>query len=230
VRVNECVGECLHLDTRSIRLSLSLSLSLWPGFLSLSGLTVGPSSFFSVFSPSSSPSSSPPTAKSGEGTRETLARAVDVYKQRQVRLSTHRLNELVKRSALIHKPPSKGRRKLRVRFATQSKARRSPTFVFFVNHLELVSDAYRRFMENMIRNHLAPYPGTPLRVQFRQSRNLTVSSKGQKRQWTQSTLPAAAKNKHKSSSKSKGSKASGQRTGLGKGSSRQPGKKQQRNK
>jgi len=130
------------------------------------------------------------SAKSGEGTREALAKAVEIYEQRQKRLSTHRLNEMVKRSALIHKPPSKGRKKLRVRFVTQSKSQRSPTFVFFVNHVELVTEAYERFLENTIRSQLAPFPGTPLRLQFRQSRNLSVSSKGEKRQWAQSTLPS----------------------------------------
>ena len=42
-----------------------------------------------------------------------------------------------------------------------------PTFIFSVNDPKLVHFSYRRYLENVIRDELFPFPGTPLRMVFR---------------------------------------------------------------
>ena len=41
-----------------------------------------------------------------------------------------------------------------------------PTFTFFVNHPDLVTDVYRRYIENRMRETFG-FKGTPIRFHFR---------------------------------------------------------------
>ena len=54
---------------------------------------------------------------------------------------------------------------LKILYATQASVR-PPTFVFFVNEPELVHFAYRRFLENQLREAFS-FEGTPIRLRFR---------------------------------------------------------------
>ncbi len=105
------------------------------------------------------------SAKTGQRVRKTLDLAVKVYDERFARIPTGELNRLIAEATARHSPPSEGRRKLRIRYVTQADVN-PPTFVFFVNHVDLLHFSYERYLENTIRSAY-PFLGTPLRFVFR---------------------------------------------------------------
>lgn len=85
-----------------------------------------------------------------------------VVEQASLRVSTRRLNEIFQESVIKHPPPSIKGRRLKVYYITQVKVQ-PPTFLLFVNEPKLVHFAYRRFLENRIREEFG-FEGTPIRL------------------------------------------------------------------
>lgn len=85
-----------------------------------------------------------------------------VVEQASLRVSTRRLNEIFQESVIKHPPPSLKGRRLKVYYITQVKVQ-PPTFLVFVNEPKLVHFAYRRFLENRIRDEFG-FQGTPIRL------------------------------------------------------------------
>ncbi|MBA3532854.1 MAG: ribosome biogenesis GTPase Der, partial [Ardenticatenales bacterium] len=75
------------------------------------------------------------------------------------------LNRLMGEITTRHAPPMQGKRKLRFRFATQAETS-PPTFIFFVNHEDMVHFGYQRYIENNLRERYS-FVGTPIRMRFR---------------------------------------------------------------
>lgn len=102
-------------------------------------------------------------------TRQRVQKVIPLARQvqtgRMMRIPTAALNKLVQDAAVKHRAPSKTGKQLRVYYATQVDVA-PPTFMFFVNDVELVHFSYRRYLENQIR--LAnPFEGTPIKLLFR---------------------------------------------------------------
>jgi GTPase len=73
------------------------------------------------------------------------------------------------RDAVIRRsPPTKGGKKLRIYYGTQTGTE-PPSFVFFVNDRQIVHFGYKRYLENQIRKRYK-FEGTPLRLYFRDHR------------------------------------------------------------
>jgi GTP-binding protein len=106
------------------------------------------------------------SAKSGYKVKDLMDKVVEVFTQRSKRLSTSQLMDIVKTISIQH-TPGKGKKKLKVKFATQA-AGYPPTFTFFVNDTELVHFSFERYLENSIRLRY-PFLGTPLRLIFRKN-------------------------------------------------------------
>jgi len=100
-----------------------------------------------------------------EGLDSLLRTAVAVGDRRKTRISTGALNALIRRAIAQHPPPTVRGRRLNVLYVTQAE-RQPPTFVFFVNDEELVHFAYRRYLENVLREQI-DLEGTPVRLIFR---------------------------------------------------------------
>ena len=106
------------------------------------------------------------SAKSGAGVEDVLAEAVRIGAERQRRIETGPLNQVIRR-AVAEKPPpvpSKGKR-LKLLYVTQAEVD-PPTFVFFLNDASMVHFSYRRYMENVLRRNFG-FEGTALRLVFR---------------------------------------------------------------
>jgi len=91
--------------------------------------------------------------------------ALQVRKERLVRIPTAELNRIIRDAVHRHRPPSKWGKRLKFFYATQA-AVDPPTFVFFVNDRRLVHFSYERYIENQLRARY-PFTGTPLRLSFR---------------------------------------------------------------
>jgi GTPase len=94
-----------------------------------------------------------------------LDHALRIYDERQRRISTSELNEVVRQAVERHHPPSTQGRPLRIFYATQAEVS-PPTFVFFVNDPELNHFSYERYLENRLREAFG-FEGTAIRLQFR---------------------------------------------------------------
>ncbi|MGB0388306.1 MAG: ribosome biogenesis GTPase Der, partial [Ardenticatenaceae bacterium] len=106
------------------------------------------------------------SALTGQRVHKVLELVQQVYEERDKRVPTAELNRLMNDLTARHAPPTQGKRKLRFRFATQAETS-PPTFIFFVNHKNMVHFTYERYIENNIRKQYG-FVGTPLRMRFRE--------------------------------------------------------------
>jgi GTP-binding protein len=85
------------------------------------------------------------------------------------RIPTSHLNTLVRDAIYTHPAPAKNGKPLRIYYASQV-ATHPPLFVFHCNDAELVTNSYKRFLENTIRAS-EDFEGVPLRLEFRTRRS-----------------------------------------------------------
>lgn len=105
------------------------------------------------------------SAKYLRGIKGIPPASLQIYQERQKRIGTGALNQMLERLLASHPPPSRGGRQLKIHYVTQAEAS-PPTFVFFVNNRELVHFSYERHLENRLREAFG-FSGTPLRLVFR---------------------------------------------------------------
>ncbi|MGI8424714.1 MAG: ribosome biogenesis GTPase Der [Chloroflexota bacterium] len=105
------------------------------------------------------------SALTGQRVHRVLDEAIAVEAERQKRISTGQLNDVVERAVTDHPPQTHKGKQLRVYYATQAGVA-PPTFIFFVNDPNLVHFAYERFLENTLREAFG-FRGTTVRLRFR---------------------------------------------------------------
>ena len=105
------------------------------------------------------------SAKSGQRIHKILPTALQVEEERLVRISTGKLNRLLRDALDRHPPPSKAGKHLKIFFGSQV-TNAPPTFVLHVNDPDLAHFTYVRFIENQIRDEY-PFVGTPIRIILR---------------------------------------------------------------
>lgn len=106
------------------------------------------------------------TAKDGKNVDAAIDVALALHKQAHTRVTTGQLNAAM--NEVIHErepTPKYGIKRLKVYYATQV-ATAPPTIVFFCNAPDQVTQNYRRFMENRLRDIL-PFKEVPMRLEFR---------------------------------------------------------------
>ncbi len=105
------------------------------------------------------------SAKTGLNVDGLLGLALEVGDSRFLRAPTGELNAVVQKAVAEHRPPSKGRRMLRILYVTQAETN-PPTFVFFVSDARLLHFSYRRYLEKALRRAFG-FEGTAIRLTFR---------------------------------------------------------------
>lgn len=98
---------------------------------------------------------------------KVLETAVDVYQNRQNRVRTSELNEVLLPIIENYPPPAHKGKYIKIKYVTQLPKTAIPSFVFFANLPQWVKDPYRRFLENKIRQHWN-FVGTPINVFIRE--------------------------------------------------------------
>lgn len=89
-----------------------------------------------------------------------------VIQNRNLRIATGVLNEIMTEATAMHQPPSDKGKRLRLYYITQV-AIKPPTFVIFVNDKELMHYSYTRYIENKIRDAFG-FSGTSLKFLIRE--------------------------------------------------------------
>jgi GTP-binding protein len=97
---------------------------------------------------------------------KVLETAMEVYKNRLQRIPTHKLNEvMLKAIEDLHPPAIKGKF-VRIKFVQQLPTH-APTFAFYCNLPQYINDAYKRYLENKLRENFN-FSGVPLQLFFRE--------------------------------------------------------------
>ena len=97
---------------------------------------------------------------------EVLQTALRVYRSRARRIPTSEFNDYILQIIEETPPPSIKGKYIRIKYAAQLP-NPTPVFAFFVNLPQYIKDAYRRFLENKIREHW-DFSGVPIQIYFRQ--------------------------------------------------------------
>ena len=105
----------------------------------------------------------------GDGMEKLLPTVWRAYEVWNTRVATSALNRWFEEALERHPAPLVDRRRLKLRYITQVKAR-PPTFVVFGTRAERLPDDYRRYLVNGLRETFG-LAGTPIRLQLRGTTN-----------------------------------------------------------
>jgi GTP-binding protein len=101
------------------------------------------------------------SAKTGQRINKIFELINFVSNQASLRISTGMLNDLVNEAVAMVQPPSDKGRRLKIFYLTQTGVK-PPTFIIFLNNIELMHYSYERYLENQLRRSFG-FEGTPIR-------------------------------------------------------------------
>lgn len=100
------------------------------------------------------------SALTGRRVNRLINLAIRIAENRNLRISTGRLNEIIQDAVAMHQPPSDKGVRLKIFYATQAQVN-PPVFLLYVNHRELMHFSYLRYLENRLREEYG-FHGTPI--------------------------------------------------------------------
>jgi GTP-binding protein len=109
------------------------------------------------------------SALTGQGTDKLLPVVRKAHEIWNTRVGTSALNRWFEAALERHQAPLVEGRRLKLRYITQAKSR-PPTFVIFGTRAEQTPEDYQRYLSNSLREAFE-LPGTPIRLQFRGTKN-----------------------------------------------------------
>jgi GTPase len=102
-------------------------------------------------------------------TKQRLIKAIEimieVYHARRDKIPTSQLNDKLLPEVEAYPPPIHKGKSVKIKFITQLPTH-APTFAFFCNLPQYVTESYTRYLENKIRSHF-PLTGVPISVLFK---------------------------------------------------------------
>jgi GTP-binding protein len=109
------------------------------------------------------------SALTGEGMARLMPAILSAHRRWNTRVPTAAVNRWLEDAIERHPPPLAQGRRIRLRYATQVKAR-PPTFVVFTTRPADVPEDYVRYLTNSLREAFE-LPGVPLRLHLRKGEN-----------------------------------------------------------
>ena len=91
--------------------------------------------------------------------------ALDVYENRQRKIPTSQLNDIMLKAIQSYNPPVVRGNSIKIKFITQLPIA-VPSFAFFCNFPEDIKQPYKNYLENQLRENF-PLTGVPVRIFFR---------------------------------------------------------------
>jgi len=91
--------------------------------------------------------------------------ALKVWHNRQRKIKTSELNEVMQEAIERNPPPSHRGKFIKIKYVTQLPTY-FPAFAFFCNYPKHVKDSYRQYLENQLREHF-DLSGVPIAIYFR---------------------------------------------------------------
>ncbi len=105
------------------------------------------------------------SAKEQQRVLKMLDTGLEVYRNRQKKIPTSRLNEVMLQAIEEYPPPSVKGKYVKIKYVTQLPVK-TPVFAFFCNLPQYVKDPYRRYLENRLRENFN-FHGVPIDIFFR---------------------------------------------------------------
>ena len=96
---------------------------------------------------------------------KALELAIEVFTNRQVRIPTPKLNEVMLKVIEENHPPAIKGKFVRIKYVTQLPTH-APAFAFYCNLPQYIREPYKRYLENQIRKHFK-FTGVPIRIFMR---------------------------------------------------------------
>ena len=96
---------------------------------------------------------------------QAIEMAVNVYENRQKRISTSTLNDTMLKEIEHYPPPAIKGKYIKIKYVTQLHSA-TPAFAFFCNLPQYIKPPYIRYLENKLRAHFG-FEGVPIKVFFR---------------------------------------------------------------
>mgnify|MGYP000592341212 CR=1 FL=1 len=96
---------------------------------------------------------------------KAIETAVEVFENRKRRISTSKLNETMLEIVQQNSPPATKGKFVKIKYCMQLPTP-TPQFVFFANLPQYVREAYKRFIENKMRE-IYDFKGVPIVIYFR---------------------------------------------------------------
>ncbi len=106
------------------------------------------------------------SAKTGQRLPNIYKLISHVQDQRNMRVTTSMLNDVLGEAMMRTQPPSDKGKRLKIYYMTQN-AVAPPTFVLFCNSIELFHFSYQRYIENCLRETFG-FEGTPIKMIIKQ--------------------------------------------------------------
>jgi len=96
---------------------------------------------------------------------QAMEKAVEVYENRQRRIATSVLNDVMLKEIERYPPPMTRGHSVKIKFASQIPTV-VPSFAFYANYPDAIKAPYKNFIENKLRSHFN-FTGVPVRIFFR---------------------------------------------------------------
>jgi GTP-binding protein len=96
---------------------------------------------------------------------KVLETAMMVYQNRMQKIPTSELNNVMQNIIAQHPPPMLKGKQIKIKYVQQLPTH-APAFAFFCNLPQYISESYKRYLENRIRENWDFY-GVPIRIYFR---------------------------------------------------------------
>lgn len=109
------------------------------------------------------------SALTGEGIKKLLPSVLEVHRRWNTRIPTAALNRWLANATERHPPPAVAGRRIKLRYATQAKAR-PPTFVLFCSRPKDLPESYERYLVHDLREQFG-LEGVPVRIHLRKGEN-----------------------------------------------------------
>jgi GTPase len=109
------------------------------------------------------------SARTGQNLDKLMSAVLDAHETWNRRVATPELNRWLEAALEAHPPPLVKGRRIKLRYMTQTKIR-PPTFQLFGNQLDMLPEAYLRYLVNGMRERFG-LPGVPVRVVVRKGKN-----------------------------------------------------------
>jgi len=152
------------------------------------------------------------SAETRRGLERLMPAVAKAHADWSTKVKTSDLNTWLRLAVERHPPPMAGGRRIKPKYIAQTKAR-PPTFMLFASRGSAMSDSYRRYLVNSIRESF-DLPGTPVRLTVKSSSNPYAEDKAEARKASRPAPSAGrpkagpAKRKAAAATKPKGAAAS----------------------
>lgn len=130
------------------------------------------------------------SALHGQGVRQVIREAIDVFDQSMREFSTNELSNILEYAVHAHQPPMDKGYAPKLRYAHQG-GKNPLKIIIHGNRTQYVKDSYTRYLSNMFRDQLK-IEGTPVRILYRTNENPYANRPGKT-----SEIRGSAKRKRK---------------------------------